>query len=378
VLPLTPGPVSNLPSMADSVTKTVQAAAGDYTTITDALAYFQRKIVTGACVIDIEPGTYTETLTFDDLFIGAPGSLEVQGDTRLLPGLAYIDGCLANPKALTNGGTGTVALSNSGNDLTVTCSTTNPDFDADGLASGDVVYTVDNSGTVAAFTVSSVANNVITFTATAPTIGNDGTAIMIRPNVVITRSTAGATVTVDLARGIKFKGIFFRNTGTGTDCIGLYVKNGGAAEIENCLASAEDYGFYANLAGATISGSGGAVCAFSCARGFFANQTGQIICESAQAFKCSVYGFLSQINATMNVQNGAAVSCGVGYAAAANAYLNVPSCYARQNTTGYQAASRSEVFASGTSANNNGNGTNYSPTGAGWIQGTDYAVIFIS
>lgn len=364
--------------IVNSVTRTVRASGGNHTTIQAAIDWFKGKVIIGACIIDVEAGTYSETITIEDIFIATTGSLTIQGDTRLLAGLAYVDGCAINPGALTNGGSGAGALSNVTTTLTVTGASTSPDFDADGWGSGDKLLTYSNSNVSAEFTVSSVANNVWTLTATAPTIGNDGTAIALKPNRIISRATAGATVTVDGVRGVKFQGFHF-DTATGANCIGVQVNNGALVEIANCSTDAEDYGYYADGYFSAIKADGGAVTAWVCDRGFFANQTGQIIAMKSAAQACTTYGYIANNFAYLNASNCNACKNGTAYRAGLHAQVLASSSYARTNTTGFSSGIFGRIFANGVSTLVNGNGTNYVPTVTppNYAQGTDFAVIYV-
>jgi pectin methylesterase-like acyl-CoA thioesterase len=163
----------------DAVTKTV-GSGKDFTTIQAAIDWFEARIITGACYIDADAGTYDEAVDFSGLLIAGGASLTLRGDTRVLAGLSFVDGAAINRGALANGGSGTGALSNAGANITVTGTITNPDFDADSWGSGDKILVYDNAGAITEHTIDSVLNNVITLTAASPAIGNDATAMTRR------------------------------------------------------------------------------------------------------------------------------------------------------------------------------------------------------
>jgi hypothetical protein len=194
---------------ADGVTRTV-GSGKDHATIQAAIDWFKQRILTGACYIDVDAGTYDEAVTFEDIVVARGGTLTLRGDTRLLAGLSYVDGADANQGGITNGGSGACSLANAGNDITVTGAGSNPDFDADGWTSGDTVLVYDNTGTITEYTVSSALNNVITLSVAAPAIGNDATAICLLPNRRIERTSTGPCVDDTSVENVTLSGFYLR------------------------------------------------------------------------------------------------------------------------------------------------------------------------
>lgn len=87
--------------VVDDVTKTV-GDGKDFTTIQDAVDWFKNKLIVGSCKIAVDAGTYDEAIVFEDLFLGKFGSLELEGDTKVLAGLSYVS---CNPSATAWAGT---------------------------------------------------------------------------------------------------------------------------------------------------------------------------------------------------------------------------------------------------------------------------------
>lgn len=357
---------NEVPVIVDSVTKTVQAAGGDFTTIQGAVDFFKNKLIVGSCLITVEAATYAESVSVVDLFIGATGSLEIRGDTRVLAGQSYVDGAETNTSSKANGGTGVFTLANAGNDITVTGATTNPDFDADGWGSGDKILTYDNAGAVAEHTISSTLNNVITLTGAAPALGNDATAIMLQPDRKITGATS---LTVDVAKGIQATGLYFAGSGGGVS-----VENGGYCIIRNCAARpASGNGFVASGFYSSADCSGGAVSAWDSGQGFRANNSSSVIATNSVCVG-STTGYRGQLFSFANLANAVSVNCTTAFDALIFTEMDTFQTYARQNTTGYKAQSFSFIRALSTNAKNNGNGTDYNPAASG-VHGNNGSMI---
>jgi hypothetical protein len=79
--------------LLDGITKTVKAAGGDYTTIQSAIDFFEGGKLVTDCTIEVDAGTYTENVVISAaLHTTGDGQLLVQGDTRDLAGLSYVNG----------------------------------------------------------------------------------------------------------------------------------------------------------------------------------------------------------------------------------------------------------------------------------------------
>jgi hypothetical protein len=344
---------------ADGITKTV-GGSGDFQTIQAAIDWFKGKMVVGACVIDVEPGTYDEAVTFENIFISG-GSLTLQGDTRVLAGLSYVDGADMNQAGLTNGGEGACTLSNAGNAITVTGAVTNPDFGADGWGSGDTVQTYSNAGAIAEYAIDSVLNNVITLTVAAPAIGNDGTAIRLLPNRRIERTSIGSCITVTETTGIVMDG-FYCEPASGATSYGIVVEKEGKIELQNVAVYAEDIGIYANRQDSAITMDGGAVSSWLTTTAGDCVQANRGLIRARYAV--TVYGrngFVTYSMSLLDVRNCIAVNHVRGYDDTGFSHMPADSATARQCTEGYRATGGAWTQATNTNANNNGNGTDYNP-----------------
>jgi len=153
----------------------------DTATIAVALGKFEKKLLVANGKISVAAGTYSGPHTLKDILTSDSGFLTIEGDTRDIVGFGFVHG--SNPTLTpANGGSGVITLSNVGNDITVARATTNPDFDAAGIVSGDTVWIAGDNGITGVYTVSSALNNVITLTGAAPTIGGNGSVIVVIPN----------------------------------------------------------------------------------------------------------------------------------------------------------------------------------------------------
>lgn len=176
----------------------------DYESIASAVSALERKFVAYP-KLTLDAGTYTEKI-LDGSEKLLCRQLELVGDTRNIVGTRYIDGFTIRTNDSTNGGVGTISLGNSGNDITIQASTTNPDLVAAGLVSGGKILVVDNSNAVAEHTIDSVSGYTITLTDTAPTVGNTGSSVTILPNRKLTHSST--LLSGDFSCKIKLTGFY--------------------------------------------------------------------------------------------------------------------------------------------------------------------------
>jgi hypothetical protein len=363
-------------SAVDGVTRTV-GSGKDHATIQDAVDWFKKKLVTGSCKIDVDAGSYDEAVVFDDLFIGANGALELEGDTRVLAGLSLVDGATMNQAGLANGGSGVCALANAGNNITVTGTVTNPDFDADGWGSGDTILVYDNVAATTEYTISSTLNNVITLTVAAPAVGNDATTICLLPDRHIERTTAGPCVSVEI-ENVKLDG-FFLISSVGADCNGVQAINGGSVECENVATQVQDYGFYADNLGMLI-GDAGAISAWDSTMGVITTHSSVAKVQYVVVVNCT-YGCYGGTFSLLHAPYGIYVNGTYGVFVTNFAHIYADNGTARQDTnTGYYAQYMSFIRGVSTNANNNGNGADYNPAPGipGSAQGNHFAVIYAS
>ena len=123
-----------------------------------------------------------------------PSFLEIFGDERDASGLSFVNGLNApinnNPVGMTFDtgfigmgiGEGIISLSSNGNDITISASTTNPNFIDMGFEAGDNIYVYDNNFEYTREVIAAVSAQTITLENTAPTVGNDYSAISLIPN----------------------------------------------------------------------------------------------------------------------------------------------------------------------------------------------------
>jgi hypothetical protein len=337
-------------TVADGITRTV-GAGKDHTTIQAAVDFFKNRLIVGACKIDVDAGSYDEAVVFEDIFITSSARLELEGDTRVLAGKAFIDGAEMNSDSLANGGGGVCTLANAGSVITVTGAGTNPDFDADGWGNGDKLLVYDNTGTTTEYTISSTLNNAITLTVAAPNVGNDGTAIALTPNRRIQRTSAGKCIEINGLTGLLIDG-FDLETSTGADCIGLSAENGSLVEIDNVLVRSEDEGIVSRQKYSRITFLSSASSVWNSTDGYFANQTAQLATSGVSAIDCSGSGFLSTNLGFVSGANGIATNCTYGFRARRLSLLSVANSWARVCTTGYYAQQAGYCYASTTNAKN--------------------------
>lgn len=355
----------------------------DYATIQEAIDYLKNKILYGNTTIAVDAGNYDEAVSFESILLSPGATLTLQGDSRALAGMSFVDGAAMNPEAIANGGSGVCTLVSSttteANDtITVTGAGGNPDYDADGWGAGDKILTYDNLGNILDYTILSATNNVILLNAPGPQLGNDATAICLLPNRAINRSTAGPCVDISAIRGIYIDG-FYLESSTGTDCHGVRVINGALVICSNCASYAEDRNFFANGRWSQLEAQDGSCTAWSGQAGYMATSNASIFCDSSVAIGAT-YGYWSNVFANIVCSDAVSVNAtSDGYRCVylANMFMNEGT--ARQCTTnGYYAAYNAMLNAGGTNNNNNGNGTNYNPAPSvpGSAEGNHYGVIY--
>jgi len=362
------GSIYEIAGIAEDLTVTV-GVAGDFATIQAAIDWFKNWIIKGACIIDCDEAAYDEAVDFSGMLIAPGATLTLQGDdTHLLGGMSYVDGAAANQVGIANGGSGTVSLSIDGDrdTITVTMSTTNPEFDADNWAANDRILVFADNGVVYLRTLSAVLNNTLTLTVALPagaTVGNDGTAICLLPDRSIDRTAAGPCITVNGTRGIVIAGWYLEPT-TGAACYGVYCSNGAIATLSKLAVYTEDYGVYATTGYSSITIAGGVASAWGTGAagsyGFFANSNTQIICSYTAAVNCN-RGYLATGQSLVYAYCGIAAACTTGFHCSTMSILYAYLAYCRVGTTGYYAEYAGYIMAASTVARNTA-ATPYNPT----------------
>ena len=113
--------------------------------------------------------------------------------------------------------------------------------------------------------------------------------------------------------------------------------------------------------------------------GYEADQEGTTRANSSVAVKSSKDGYLSTYNGYVVAVYAIATACRNGFVSRWRSYLEGALATCRQATgIGYYSYDAALLRATATAAQNNGNVVDYSPAGAGWVQGADFSIIFIS
>lgn len=166
------------------------------------------------------------------------------GDERVQSGLSWCHSRTVY-STVTGAGVGTTSLSSSGNDIVVTCSTTNPDFT--GRVNGDIVIVTDTSGAQTEKIIDSVSTNTITLTTAAPTVNNYGGSITFCPN-----RTLAAPLELLEGQNVYIQGFWFKDIGIATDNA---ITNSGYVNVNNCVMSNCISGYAGDIAGKATFGA---------------------------------------------------------------------------------------------------------------------------
>ncbi len=366
------GSVYQIQGIAEDVTVTV-GGTGDFATIQGAVDWFKSWVIKGDCVIDADAGAYDEAVSFADLLICPGSTLTLQGDDEhALAGITYVDGAEMNQSGVANGGDGTCALATNGarDQITITGTVANPDFDADGWANGDEIIVYADDGNIYERTINSIdpggaGTNVIEVTAALPvgaTLGNDATAVGLKPSWGIERTAAGYCVTAT-GNGVILSG-WYLEPHTGADCTGIHITTRGSLTIENTLIYAEDHGIRIEPECSCVQPSDreGPISVWSGDRGMYvvggAFELYYLICIGGN-YGIRAQNFANAITYKAIFANQA--SYGIYCQYHTNGY--VVNGTARQIAgTAYYAHGNSAIAANNTNANNNNPaGTDYNP-----------------
>ena len=297
---------------------------------------------------------YTPLVTYDSGTFSSPNfsninvPIKLQGDTRTLAGLTYIEGSTA------------VGVGNSGSTIWATNALGRIDFST--LVNGDRVYIVDNTGTGALYTVSSGGSEDITLTTTAPTIGDTGSGFTIVPN-----REFNTAMTVPDGANITLEGFYISNT-----CViegKLTIENSFNSGAVTVQKGGKLYTDDTTFKSVTVSfGS----------YGYFYTQTvilitgiiidgGSVYARTVTATWCSTSGFSATIGGTGKFDTCYGFKCGKAYLAEYGGALDCYNSTAKYNTYGYYADSNGTIKALSTNARNTSNGTNYTENDGGVI-----------
>jgi hypothetical protein len=353
-----------------SITRTV-GAGKDHATIQAAIDWFKHgKVIYGDCVIDVDAGSYDEAVVFDDIVLAANSTLTLEGDARVLAGLSYVHAALMNQAALANGGSGTCGLAtNPARDqITVTGTVANPDFNADGWGNGDEILVLADNWTQYERTINSISpggagNHVIELTVALPagaTLGTlSGAAIGLKPDRQIERSAAGPCIDIDSINGIIVDG-WYLETGSGAACIAIRLLDQAQARFNNVLTYAEDYSAQINN-GSIIIANTGAISFWGSNLGAVGQNNALLNISYSTIVDPTSHGYYALTFCSIIASYAVATRCNNGYRASDHSWVDVDHASALRNTTGYFSGTGSAMDAILTNAQNDNNGANYSP-----------------
>lgn len=371
-----------LGSITSGITVTVKTSGGDFSTIQSAIDYFSSKSVLAASgvTIAVDPGVWSENLSISGAMSFNPGGIVLQGDTRTLAGMAFVRGAPLNQSGVANGGSGTCTITSSGAVITVTGSTTNPDFAADGWGSGDTIYLSGDGGGVGGYTIQSTSGNTITCTSSVLAMTQDGVSLQMRPN---RRVGNGSTALNVAASRVKVTGFHFMGAGLGTG-VGVTATNQGILVLERTAVTHSYYGILTSWGGFVSAGRSD-VSTFYHNIGWFAYLHSYIYAAYAYAIGHSIgaqYGFYSDRAGALEAYYGIAARCGTGHFNTTNhGYMYAIGSYARGNAAGigWQSSSNATMLAHTTNTHHNV-ATAYSPapTIPGWAQGASWGILYAS
>lgn len=319
---------------------------------------------------------YTADITSLDL-TDLYTDVDLIGDTRPQAGYTWVHcanataGFIPHLSTAAGVGVGAVTLASSGRDITVTCSTTNPDFSF--LVAGDKIATCNTSKAIAIYTVASASANVITLTENAPTINAYGCSVTLIPN---------KNITVDLAltnrdARINFRGFNFNSNYTAQ--IGLYI-DGKCGFRNTCFQTATSSDTVSSYYNAdivftgyenTILGVNAALVAnggiingpitsvggiyFGCL--FMGNS--KIDMDYSRAVSSGARNFHAEVGAAANLQFSASFKGTHGFSCDCGGVIYARGSYSAYNSTyGYQAANSSAIQCYGRKVHNNSSDQN--------------------
>jgi len=374
--------VYEIQGIVEDLTVTV-GGAGDFATIQAAIDWFKNWIIKGACIIsEIDSAAYDEQLDFAGLLIVPGSTLTLQGDTRVLAGVSYMVGSIANQTGLVNGGTWnaanrvTLTVDAVGDTITVSGGTVNPDFDADGWEPGDGVIIFGDDGVFYERVIDTVLNNVINITVALPggsfpggggALG-DGRAIGLKPDRSIELTAVGHCINVSgIVSGVVIDGWYLKSAFAGTGLEnGVEVGEGGKIKLENVLTYVEDIGIRAFTNYGSIDASDGAFSAFNGRIGVAAHTTSAVVVDYATAVGQSQYSYYAVNQASLRAQYAIAGRAGIrGYFASCIAMVYADHACDRSSALAYYANTAAHLYAALTDANNTVPGVgNYDPVPA--------------
>ena len=208
----------------------------------------------GCLKVVVPKGVHNGCLSFrkfssvaeDDANVCADTGLLIQGDTRTLTNMTYIDGGRVDVDAPnlghyrqpqnSNQNLGFITLNDGANTITVVVDGGDPDFGATEYGAGDTIKIRDDAGDWHERLIVSLVSNVITYDGADVTVG-DCSAVIFCPCVVITPDKDDCHLVNIAGCGVTFQGIWFKNTNATTKSL-VHVRNGRVG-LRDCLLDAE-------------------------------------------------------------------------------------------------------------------------------------------
>ena len=328
----------------------------DYSSLANALAdqYFCNDLI-----LDVTDDR-NEALSIES---GNVGSLTIRGDTRELAGLSYLhNSAISSSKS--DAGVGTITLSNSGNDLIVAASTTNPDFASDGWGNGDKIRVIDDSGNYSEATVSSVSGNTITLSTTAPTVGSVGSSVTLVPNKKLYNASGIPILFTNAELSLTLQGLSIETSGT-ADIFTILVALGAKLTLENCVVS--DLRTSGGFVAVRIEENSVLTATSECslvkalATGIETFMGGVAFVNTIFIAKCTGFGISAWDGALVRT-NGAKIAYCERGVFASNARAYSPATTTVKNNIGFWAGDSGRIQAEGSAALAASNVTNFSPT----------------
>lgn len=343
------------------------AATQEEITYTD-IADVKNKVIFGPYIpkVSFAAGTYT-TLDLDNIFT----DVELIGDERPHAGLTYMHCASATTivphwSTILNAGVGVVTLSSTGDDITIACGTTNPDF-SDWVA-GDKLIICNTSKNVAVYEIKSVSTNTITLTTAAPTINGYGASVTFVPNRII-----DIDLYLDPQYGrVKFAGFKFESNYAAQT--GLIID--GKCGFKHCVitsTSADTVGAFYNAdvlfeghENTIIGGAGAAYVANGGKHvgpmtliygGYFSGLfmgNGVFDIDYSRIISGNAIGLHAEIGAQINAQYSTATKCTKGFSADYGSTIYARSSYASYcSSYGYSATNSSAIQCFSRAVHNN-------------------------
>jgi len=174
----------------------------DIATLADGIALLDDSYFRNGVTFQVDSGIYPDSVS---LSAKVPDKISIIGDnTRSLAGYHWKNGLNNYYWPPSYAGSGTISITNSGNEIIVTCGTTNPDFVSGGIVAGDKVITLNTAGATAEYELANAIDNRLILTTTAPSMTGD-TGFFIAPNVQL------GNLSISGPREINLEGVYFKD-----------------------------------------------------------------------------------------------------------------------------------------------------------------------